>query len=799
MFNNYIKFAIRNLMRQKLYSAINISGLAIGITGSLLILTYVFHELSYENFHENRANIYRAAVEFGGGGNSMQLAGAMPALGPAAKEELPEVIDAARFYGTRNALLTMDEQTFTEPDLYFADPSVFNIFSFKLISGDIKQVLNEPYSLVISQKMARKYFGDENPVGKTLIYQKEYPVTITGLMQDVPENTHLKIDFLLSYSTREKIKAVETPWNQFGDTYTYLLLQKNTDIDALTAKIHAMLKEHTNEGFAGMVQLHLQPLGDIYMYSKLMGELSSGGNISYVYLFSFVAFLVLIIASLNYINLSTARSFHRSKEIGMRKVLGAGRMQLVRQFIGESVLFTAIAMVLSLILFELLFPKLNQFLNSNIGQQVIHTFGFYTLIIAVFGFVSLFAGYYPALFLSRFKPAISLKGESISPNGKSTFRKSLVVAQFVISIFLIIGVLVIRQQVSFMKDSPMGFEKQNVLLIPFKTAKPGAGNTYEALKNRISADPNVLGFSGAYTVPGLQNKEQQSIALKGSDDTDFKMIRAIGVDYDYIKTLGLEVTKGRAFSKEYGTDKDAAIILNEKAVSYLGIENNLFDQELQIPGGPDGMRTAKVIGVIKDFNVQSMQNEIEPLFLYINPERFYTLAVRFKPGTGPAVLQSLEQIWKETVPDATFNFSFLSNTYDELYQSEDKIGQMITVFSILAIFISCLGLFGLASFTVERKTKEIGVRKVLGASVLWIVIYLSRQFVKWVILASVIAWPLSWFIINRWLQGYAYRVDINWWIFLIAGGTALIIALGAVSFKAIKAAVANPVEALRYE
>jgi putative ABC transport system permease protein len=798
MFKNYFKIAVRNLIRHKTFSFINIAGLALGIAGSLLMFVYVINELSYENFHQNKDQICRVAIQFGQSESSMKLAGVMPALGPALVEELPEVLNAVRFIRDTKATIEYGEKEFREQRFFFADPSVFDVFTFPLLGGEPKEVLKDPFHIVISEAMAYKYFGSEQAVGKLLRYKDQYEFQVSGIMKNIPANTHLKCDFIASYSSLETIAKVEQPWNQFGQDYTYLLLQDDFSSSNLKEKIMFILQKNTNEQFASMFLFYIQPLDDIYLTSKMMGELDRTGNVTYVYLFSSLAILVLLIACLNFMNLSTARSFHRVKEIGLRKVLGAKRLQLVKQFLGEALIVTAIALVFSLLLFELFFPSLNRFLETKLVVDYYHNLNFYLILIGIIVFVGLVAGLYPALFLSRYKPVDSLKGGFNYGSGSSVFRKSLVVIQFMISIFLIIGTFIVYNQLHFMRETDLGFNKENVVLISFHGSAQDMDNKYLALKNEFSKNSQVISVAGANMVPGLHNKEQQGIRLKDMQPDEMIMARFISIDYEYVQTLGLEIKQGRNFSEAFSTDASSSIIINEKAAKSFNLADPV-GYEIILPSRTGEIRLLKVIGVVKDFHIESLHNNIEPILLYINPNRFYTIALRIQPTNTQQTIQYLESVWKKLIPGQSFNYTFLDDTYNMLYNSEEKAGQMVTIFSFLAIYIACMGLFGLAAFTAEQRTKEIGVRKVLGASVSNIVQLLSKEFVKWVILANIIAWPLAWFVLNKWLENFAYRIDVSWWVFFLSGAIALFIALFTVSTQAIKAAIANPVDALKYE
>jgi len=798
MLKNYLKVALRNLSRTKIFSLINITGLAIGMAGTLMILMYVTNELSYENFHKNRKQIYRVSVEFGEKDNTMRFAAVMPALAPALVEEVPEVINAVRFERDEHALLEYEERKFNEQNFFFADPSVFEIFSFSMIKGSRQTALNDPFSTVITERAAQKYFGDEEPVGKSMIYNQKYPLNITGVIKNLPANTHLKCDFLVSYSSLETLgKTPEKPWNVFGDTYTYLLLKKGTSPSNLEQQIHNLLEKNTSESFAETIQFGLMKLSDIHLKSEVIVDLAPRGNLTYVYVFSSVALLVLLIACFNFMNLSTARSLKRIKEVGMRKVLGARRSQLVRQFLGESLVITLLSVFFAFVLFEILYPRLNDFLENSLstGQQNFQYV--FILIPAVVLVVGLLAGSYPAFYLSRYQPVQALTDRYAPLSSRSVFRKILVIAQFAMAVILIIGTTVIYKQLDFMKNSDLGFKKQNVVLVNFRPRHPQFKGKYSVMLDQFRQYSHVLSAAGAYTIPGRFSKETKTIQRKVETGIQQFSIQAISVDFDYVDAMGMEIIQGRNFSEEILTDGERGMLLNQEAVRQMNLAEPLGEKFI-VPGR-GGQREMTVIGVVKDFHVYTLKKKIEPLMLYIHPDYFYTVAVRIRPEDTQGTLAFLEKTWKDIFPDSSFHYTFLEDAYHSLYTSEEKISQLLSLFSGLAVFVACLGLFGLASYMTEQRHKEIGIRKVLGAGVSGLVGLLSKDFTKSVLIANVFAWPVAYYAMNRWLQNYAYRINLGVWMFVGAGLLVLAIALLTVSFQSIKAALANPVESLRYE
>jgi putative ABC transport system permease protein len=798
MFKNYIKVAFRNILKTKFFSLINIAGLAIGIAVTLMILMYVTNELSYENFHKKRKQIYRISVAFGQEHSMMRFAGAMPALGPALIEEMPEVLNSVRFEQDVYPMLEYDGKKFHEQNFFYADPSIFDVFSFSLIKGNKETALHDPFSMVITQEIAEKYFGIEDPIGKTVIYNSEYPIQITGVIKDIPANTHLKCNFLVSYSSLEPLGRVpESPWNVFGDTYTYLLLKKGTSASELEGKMQSLLERNTSPDFARMNDLGLLKLTDIHMKSRAIVDLAPKGNMTYVYVFSSVAFLILLIACFNFINLSTARSLKRMKEVGMRRTLGARRSQIIKQLLGESILITLFAVALAVFLFELFYPVLNDFLENSlsIAHQNFRNLIVLVPIIAII--VGILAGSYPSFYLSRYRPIQALSDKLAPISSRSSLRKILVVSQFTMAIVLIIGTIVIFRQLDFMKNSDLGFKKENAVILNFRPKNPQFKGKYSVLTDQFQRHPQVVSAAGAYTIPGRFSKETKTIWKETGPSAQKFSIQAIAVDFDYVQSMGMDIVEGRSFSRDYAADERGGMLLNEQAVKQLNLSDPVGDK-FKVPGS-GGAKEMTVLGIVKDFHVYSLKQKIEPLMLYINPDYFYTIAVRIRPENTQATIAYLEETWKNILPDTTFNYTFLEDAYHQLYIAEEKVSQLLTLFSGLAIFVACLGLFGLASFMAVQRHKEIGIRKVLGADISRIMFLLSKDFTKNVLIANILSWPLAYFAMTRWLQNYAYRINIGIWPYLAAGGGVLLTALLTVGYQAIKASLADPVDSLRYE
>ena len=795
MISSTVKITLRNISRYRLFSAVNIAGLTIGMSCTLLLLMYVANELSYETFHKNRKRVIRSSVDFGKGENRMRLAGAMSALGPALKEQLPEVEEAVRFRRASNSVFEVNDETFQEKRTFYADASIFSVFSYHLIRGEPDGALKEPMCCVLTESVAEKYFGSEDPVGRSLLLNGERPLQITGVSEDCPFNTHLRYDILISYASLEAMDLdPELAWKTFGRDLTYLLLRDRADIKGIEPKITAVVEANTNASFVERIGLNIQRLKDIYMTSDVLGDVGPKGNMAYVTIFSSVAFLILIIACFNFINLSTARSIQRLKEVGIRKVLGAKKFQLVRQFLGESIITATVAIGLGMILFEILYPALSTFLQNPIdpGQQNYRVLLFFIpLLIAVVG---CFAGAYPAFFLSRTRPTEGMK--SILPGTNRTiFRKTGVLAQFTLAIILIIGTTVIYTQIRFMLNSDLGFDKENVVLVNYPSKEEIVRPKYELIRDTFMKVPGIISVSGTYKAPGVRNTEKKMIARKGASSDESLMIQSVAVDFDYLQAMGLRIAEGRNFSRDFPADPNQSVLLNETAARQYDLS---VGEIVSVPlrGGP---RDFEIVGIIADFHVTTFRERIEPMLLYIYPDYFYLMAVRIHPENPSVVMSALEKAWHGLFPDLPFNATYLEDTYNDLYHPEKRVFQLLGLFSCLAVFVASFGLFGLVTYTSERRNKEIGIRKVLGATVSGVTFMLMKNFGKWVILSNLIAWPAAYFIMKRWLEDYAYRIDLEIWMFFLAALLILCITMITAGVQALRAALMNPAQSLRYE
>ena len=712
-------------------------------------------------------------------------------MGPALVQDYPTVVDAVRFYKNDAKTPVANQQNqFYERGVLFTEANVFQVFDFPLSQGDPKTALQEPYSIVLTEEMARKYFGDRDPMGQTLSVG-EAECKITGVLKETDQNTHLQFNFLASSMRRRD-------WVDHS-YYTYLLLQDAHAADELETELPNFIERHIGEQLnASKIQLKpfLQPLTDIHLHSHLESEIGPNGDIRYVYLFLIIAFFVLVIACVNFINLSTARSASRSKEVGMRKVVGANRSQLIRQFMGESILLALVALLFAVVLIEVSLPAFNAFIQHKL---VLDYAGNWNVLLALFSvalFAGLLSGVYPALFLSAFQPVEVLKSTLRRGLKTSNSRKTLVVFQFVISIVLIIGTVIIYHQSDYIKNKKLGFNKEQVIVMPIDR------QLAKRYKPTVSAYAAILNVSASSTVPG---RELAAHLFRPSLDTTHKdalLINVMYVDHEFIQTYGIEVLEGRAFSEDIGSDRNGAFILNEAAVRKFGWTSHANRKLERVY--PEGNRLnveiqGDVVGVVRDFHYQSLHYEIEPLVIMMGGGWTDYLSIRIHSDDIAATLDFLKTQWREVVSNRPFDYFFLDDDYDKLYRIEEQIGTLFGLFSILAIFVASLGLFGLASFTAQQRIKEIGIRKVLGASVSNLVLMLSKEFALLVGLANLIAWPIAYYAMNKWLQDFAYRIDLEIWAFVLSGFLALFIALTTVSYQAYKVARTNPVDALRYE
>jgi putative ABC transport system permease protein len=798
MFRNYLKAAYNNLVRNKFFSSINILGLVLGITASLLIMMYIVNEMSYESFQQNRKNVYRIAVEWGNEGSKMKFAGCMPALAPAIISQIPEVISAVRIEKDYDAVIkNRNNQEIKEENLFFSDPGVFKVFSFKLTEGDPDNALNDPYSVVISRGISVKYFGTADPLGQSLTYH-DTPLKITGIIEDVPENTHLRCDFLVSYST---LKAMgnypEKPWNSWGDDLTYILLKNKTPANSLIPKLDQLLSKNAGEWLASRMKFDVQPLDNIHWDTDSRGDIGPKGNKTYIYIFMSAAIFVLIIACFNFLNLSISQYMGRMKEVGVRKTAGAGKGQVITQFLTESMVLIALSTLVAVFLFDGLYLKLYSYLGTSFVLAKSYFIVLSLLVVLIIIIVGALAGGYPAFYISKFNPVDVLRKDNPGKGDKLALRRVLIMFQFSISIILLVGTIMIFRQLDYMKNSRLGFHKENVVLISFPGSLQKVNDKYDVLKEELLKNSNIPFISGAYTLPGINSQMNIGVRPAGSATDVSINVQALPSDFGFVKSMGLEIIEGRDLSKEFSTDRYESVLLNQTAVSTLGLANPI-GTKLIIPGD-EFKNGVKVVGIVRDFHLQSFHNKINPVLIYINPKMYTFIALKINPQNTDETINYIKTTWNAVMPGTHLNYKFLEDAYDNLYSTEEKTGQLLSVFTVLALFISCLGLFGFASFIVRKRIKEVGIRKVMGARIADVSSLLSQQFILSITASSLIACPVAYLLVNKWLQNFAFRIKTDWWVFLAAISLELLIALLIVGWLSLRAATRNPVESLRYE
>lgn len=823
MIKTYLKIMLRNLVKHKTFSIINISGLAIGMASFLLIFLYVQFELSYDHFHKNADSIYRIRNDRIYQDIQDKSAGSPPGLGPALKKEFPEVLEYARLYnisygggnntvsytpvnrpvenGANPELSPGKPVTFNQEGVFFADASFLKIFSFPTVSGSLGTALEAPNTAIISRSSSRKYFGDASPMGKTITvsnYLGTHSYRITGVVE-VPSNSHVKFEFLLSYKTligsRPMAENYVTGWNAFN---TYVLLSPTADPRSLESKLPGLIDKHGSHGRDYKRVYLLQPLKDIHLYSHLRWEVDANGNINTVYFLILIGVVIIVIAWVNYINLSTARSMTRAKEVGIRKVLGSRRSQLVKQFIFESALLNIPAMIIAVILVESVLPSFKLLTGKPLASMLSSWQSAWIWVTVIFLTGAFVSGIYPAFILSSYKPESVLKGNfSRSVKGLG-LRKALVVFQFAISIVLIAVTAAVFRQLVFMGSRDLGMDIQQTLVVKAPMGSGIDAGDKSRFIRELNRYPLFKGITISTTVPGREFSTAASgIRPLNSQPQDGKRCFFMDVDDNYFDFFGVLLLAGRNFSRGFGADKEA-VVLNEEAVKIFGFEKPERALNQKILLGGLGNRIREVIGVIKNYHHKSLKDSLEPVIFSFTEDGNY-FSIRLGDRDIHRGISIVRNQWREAFPGHPFEFFFLDEAFDSQYKSERQLGKIFGLFAVLAIFLSCLGLFGLVSFSLRRRTKEIGIRKVVGGSVPGIVLLLSKEFTLWIVFANIAAWPAAYFFIGNWLQNFAYRVDVGIGLFILSGMTALVIALLTVSIQTIRAASANPVEALNYE
>ncbi len=803
MLKNYLKIALRNFSRYKMFSVINVAGFAIGIACCIIIFLFINNELSYDKFFEKADRIYRV-FEYGKiNGNEINLALTPTPMGPALSQNFPEVESYTRIIAWQSAIIKYQSNTFTETKFIQADSTFFKVFNAKFIEGEPNTALSKPNCVVITKAISNKYFGSGSPIGKVIRVNNNEDYIVTGLVEDSPANSHFHYNIIASLAT---FAPPNMSW--IGENfYTYILVKNGVDINDLTNKINRYVGNEISaqmKGAMGMsmeqfeaagnkILYGLQPLTSIHLKSHLKFEIETNGDILYIYIFSAIAIGILLIACINFINLSTSRSEIRAREIGIRKTLGSSRMKLILQFVTESVMTSIISVIIAVIIVELSLPFFNSIANKEMSLILFGDLSVFVSTVVFAVCVGAAAGIYPAFYLSSIQPTHILKIGLRKGGSKSLLRNGLVVFQFAISVLLIIGTIIISRQLNFLQTKDLGFKKEQLVVL---NITPGISGGLESFKQELSDNPKIINVSSSHTLPGSLINLNGYFRKDAPANKVYDVICYSYCDYNFMNTYKMKMKEGRFFSKDFSSDAES-VVLNEAAAKVFGGRNIVGDLLLNY----NRTETYTVIGIIQNYNFKSLHENIEPLVIHLlkpqYPGRFLTL--RIAPNDYSNTISFIEKTWNKYANGDVFDYKFLDDNLQHLYETEQRTGKIVTSFAVLSIFIASLGLLGLVFFITERRRKEIGVRKVLGSSTVGIVLLLSNEFAKLILAANIVAWPVAYYFMNKWLEDFAYRIEISWWMFVLSGGIALLIALATVSFQAIKAAIANPVESLRYE
>ncbi|RMG73861.1 MAG: FtsX-like permease family protein [Bacteroidetes bacterium] len=801
MLRNYLIIAWRNFLRNKRYSFINILGLATGLTCFVWIMLYVQDEYRYDRYHSQADRIYRLVEKIDLEGQGEESSSNPFPTGPALANDYPQLVEeVVRFFDwqTETRTLRVGDRKFAQQEVFFVDSSVFKVFDFPLAAGDPGSALHGPNKIVISQAMARKYFGEEDPMGQQIVYEGQTPLQVTGVFGDIPPQSHFHFEAFISYATLVPYlgQALERNW-VWNPNWTYVLLREGVSPAELEAQFPIFIDKYYPDFIRPQITHYLQPLTDIHLHSHLDYEITPNGDANNVLIFALIGAFILLIAGINFVNLATARSARRAREVGMRKVLGAHRGGLVRQFLGESLMLTGIALLLSFLFLELGLPFFNQLAGKSLSGELLTEPAFLLAFLGTGLVVGIGAGLYPAYYLSAFRPAQVLKGKVRASRREQLFRRGLVVLQFSISLALIIATSVIYRQFTFLKSADTGFAREQVLVVPLK---PDLLPKLEVLREGFLRSQDVKGVTKMNEIIGVHHNVHE-YNYAGMEPGRWIYFPSLIVDEYFLETFDLELVAGRGFSRDHPTDDTLAVVVNEAMVRERGWGSpaDAIGQQLYTPHGRE-----RVIGVVRDFHAVSLKDKIRPFVLDMvgGPlGSFFTknLAVRISGQNIPETLAHLEQVWAQSSPEHPFEYSFLNSRIQALYQSEDRLGDLVGYFSLLAIFIACLGLFALASFTAEQRRQEIGIRKVLGASVSGIVGLLAMDYLRLVLIANLIAWPVAGFALYAWLENFAYRIEFPWAFFLLGSVLVLVVALGTVLFQSLRAGYTDPVLALRDE
>ena len=802
MFKNYLKIAFRNILKQKTYSFINIFGLALGLTICIFVGLYIWQDLNYDNYHQNGDNVYRVSVKTIAPNGTDHNAETPALVAPNLEQHFPEIEKISRIYFSSNDLITYEDKKIYEEGIIFADEDFFDMFSYETLQGNPTKFLKKENSIIITRKMADKYFGTENPVGKFFNYNNKIDFEIAGVIENVPVNSHFTFDMVATYGT-----LVDLPegnyldqWGATFGSYTYVMLHTETDIEKFVNKVDPFLTDKMETSPRITKSVVLQPIESIHVFSNLDDEINPNSSVTYIIILSSISLFIMILACINFVNLTTARAVKRAREIGVRKVFGAFKLQLIYQFLGESILVTLIALGLAFVLVELFEPSFSQLIGSPLIYNCFDSVFVFLTIIAISLIIGVLAGLYPAFVLTHYQPALVIKGATKQgKSGSVILRKGLVLFQFSISIILIIFTILINQQINFMRGFDMGFDKDQVVIL--KTPERMSYNS-ETVKNEINAISGVVESSTSLGVPLMGSGFGTNLTPDMKHEDEDFMISVKMIDKNYLDFYNIPLLAGRKLSELSGSDFRTVTVVNETTVKKLGFANNedAIGHAYTI-GLSDGVKRfePEIIGVVKDFHFNSLHEEVSPLLFMHWPFLFQEVSIKINPTNVPETIKGIKNVWEKFYPSHPFDYSFLDEKVDKMYKAEQKSFRVISTFSVLAIIIACMGLLGLTFYTTEQRRKEIGIRKILGASIPNIIRYISLEFLKLVLIANVIAWPVSYLLVNKWLASFPYKVEIDILVFLYAGAIALGISLITIGYTVIRSAATNPIESMRYE
>ena len=803
MFKNYVKIAYRNILKQKTYSIINIFGLAIGLSACILVGLFIWQDLHYDNYHKNSDRIFRLTMQTIAPTYAYHMAQTPALVAPNLEQNFPEIDKISRIYFSSDDLITYESKKFYEDEIIFADEDFFEMFSYEVLQGNPNKLLNNKNSVVITRKMADKYFGTESPIGKTFNFNNRVDLEITGVIENVPVNSHFTFDMVATYATLVELPVGNSleQWGMTFGSYTYVMLHPGTDIDRFVNKVDPFLTEKMEKSDDVYKSVVLQSIESIHLFSDLDDEINPNSSVTYMLILGSISLFILILACINFVNLTTARAVKRAREIGVRKVFGAFKLQLVRQFLGESILITLIALGFAFVLVELFIPSFSQLIGTTLVYSCFTNLPILMAIILTSLLIGLLAGLYPAFVLTHYQPALVMKGATKQgKSGSAILRKSLVLFQFSISIILIIFTILINQQINFMRGFDMGFDKEQVVVL--KTPERMSRN-HETIKSEINAIPGVIESSASLGVP-LQGSGFGTYLIPNMEFEDEEFQVSIKtIDSHYLEFYDIPLLAGRALSELDGAGWAGDVtVVNETTVKRLGFTSNeaALGNNYTI-GLSDGIKrfSPEIVGVIQDFHFNSLHEEVSPLLFMYWSFLFQEVSIKVSPNNIPETMKEIQAVWEKFYPDHPFNYSFLDEDVDKMYKAEEKSFRVISTFSILAIIIACMGLLGLTFYTTEQRRKEIGVRKIMGATIPNIIQNISAEFLKLVLIANVIAWPVSYLLVNKWLASFPYKVEISVLVFITAAAIAMGIALITISYTVIRSAAGNPIESIRYE